>query len=130
MIGALLIIGGHDIVPFHMLPNPTDDSDTNVPSDNPYATLDENYFIQQWPVGRIPDEAGTDAGYLLEQIRFLTKEYELKVKSKKSISTNILANLLRSLALHFQAFNLRFQKKITLAALRKSGSQLPQRFLR
>jgi tetratricopeptide (TPR) repeat protein len=111
MIGALLIIGGQDIVPFHMLPNPTDDSDTNVPSDNPYATLDENYFIQQWPVGRIPDEAGTDAGYLLEQIRFLTKEYELKVKSKKSISTNILANLLRSLALHFQAFNLRFQKK-------------------
>ena len=111
MIGALLIIGGSDIVPFHMLPNPTDDSDTNVPSDNPYATLDENYFIQQWPVGRIPDEAGTDAGYLLEQIRFVTKEYELKVKSKKSISTNILANLLRSLALHFQAFNLRFQKK-------------------
>ncbi len=110
MIGALLIIGGSDIVPFHMLPNPTDDSDVNVPSDNPYATLDENYFIQQWPVGRIPDEAGTDAGYLLEQIRFLTKEYELKVKSKKSISTNILANLLRSLAQRFQTFNLRFQK--------------------
>jgi len=110
MIGALLIIGGSDIVPFHMLPNPTDDSDVNVPSDNPYATLDENYFIQQWPVGRIPDEAGTDAGYLLEQIRFLTKEYELKVKSKKSISTNILANLLRSLAQRFQTFNLRYQK--------------------
>jgi len=110
MIGALLIIGGSDIVPFHMLPNPTDDSDVNVPSDNPYATLDENYFIQQWPVGRIPDEAGTDAGYLLEQIRFLTKEYELKVKSRKSISTNILANLLRSLAQRFQTFNLHFQK--------------------
>ncbi len=110
MIGALLIIGGNDIVPFHMLPNPTDDSDLNVPSDNPYATLDENYFIQQWPVGRIPDEAGTDAGYLLEQLRFLTKEYELKVKSKKSLSTNILANLLRSLAERFLSFNIRFQK--------------------
>lgn len=110
MIGALLIIGGHEIVPFHMLPNPTDDSDVNVPSDNPYATLDENYFIQQWPVGRIPDEAGSDAGYLLEQIRFLTKEYELKVKSKKSVSTNILANLLRGLAHRFQTFNVRFQK--------------------
>lgn len=110
MIGALLIIGGHDIVPFHILPNPTDDSDVNVPSDNPYATLDENYFIQQWPVGRIPDEAGTDAGYLLEQIRFLTREYELKVKHKKSVSTNILANLLRNLAQRFQTFNVRFQK--------------------
>ncbi|MEM5774100.1 MAG: hypothetical protein AAGU05_03790, partial [Anaerolineaceae bacterium] len=45
-----------------------------------------------------------------EQIRFLTKEYELKVKSKKSTSTNILANLLRSLAQRFQTFNVRFQK--------------------
>lgn len=110
MIGALLIVGGHDIVPFHMLPNPTDDSDVNVPSDNPYATLDENYFIQQWPVGRIPDESGTDAGYLLEQIRFLTREYELKVKSSKSASSSLFASLLRSLAQHFQSFNLRFQK--------------------
>ena len=31
MIGALLIVGGDDIVPFHLLPNPTDDSDLNVP---------------------------------------------------------------------------------------------------
>jgi len=53
-----------------MLPNPTDDSDINVPSDNPYATIDENYFIQQWPVGRLPDERGNDAGYLLEQLTF------------------------------------------------------------
>jgi len=110
MIGALLIIGGNDIVPFHMLPNPTDDSDLNVPSDNPYATLDENYFIQQWPVGRIPDEAGSDAGYLLEQLRFLTKEYELKVKSKKSAAPNALASLLRNLAERFQTFNTRIHK--------------------
>lgn len=71
MIGALLIIGGNDIIPFHQLPNPTDDMDTSVPSDNPYASLDENYFIPQWPVGRMPDEKGTDAAFLLEQIRFL-----------------------------------------------------------
>jgi tetratricopeptide (TPR) repeat protein len=54
MIGALLIVGGPKIIPFHSLPNPTDDDDSSVPSDNPYATLDENYFAPQWPVGRIP----------------------------------------------------------------------------
>ncbi len=73
-------------------------------------------------VGRIPDEAGSDAGYLLEQIRFLTKEYELKVKSKKSISTNILANLLRSLAQRFATFNVRFQKPDNIGAQPKCGN--------
>jgi hypothetical protein len=69
MIGALLIVGGPDVVPFHHLPNPTDDHDTDVPSDNPYATLDSNYFVQDWPVGRLPGESGKDAGLLLEQLR-------------------------------------------------------------
>jgi hypothetical protein len=64
MIGALLILGGDGIVPFHMLPNPTDDDDDAVPSDNPYATTDENYFAPQWPVGRMPINA--DANLLIE----------------------------------------------------------------
>ena len=70
-IGALLIIGGPDVVPFHHLPNPTDDGDTEVLSDNPYATLDSNYFVPEWPVGRLPGESVSDAGLLLEQIRNL-----------------------------------------------------------
>ncbi len=60
MIGAVLIVGGHNIVPFHLLPNPTDDDDDSVPSDNPYAATDENYFAPQWPVGRLPVDADTD----------------------------------------------------------------------
>lgn len=60
MIGALLIVGGHNIVPFHLLPNPTDDDDDSVPSDNPYAATDENYFAPQWPVGRLPIDSDTD----------------------------------------------------------------------
>jgi len=68
-IGVLLIVGGDEIVPFHNLPNPTDDSDKSVPSDNPYGTNSTNYLIQEWPVGRLPDENGRDAGLLLEQIR-------------------------------------------------------------
>ncbi len=62
-VAAVLIVGGHNIVPFHLLPNPTEDDDEQVPSDNPYATLDENYFAPEWPVGRLPSD--TDAELLV-----------------------------------------------------------------
>jgi len=74
MIGAVLIVGGPEVVPFHRLPNPTDDADREIYSDNPYATLDSNYFVPEWPVGRLPGEHGPDAGLLLEQIR-RTRDY-------------------------------------------------------
>jgi len=68
-IGALLIVGGPRIVPFHKLPNPTDDSDAEVPSDNPYSTLDQNYFIPEWPVGRIPDGMTADGKLLISVLQ-------------------------------------------------------------
>jgi len=88
MIGALLIVGGPEILPFHNLPNPTHDNDLEVPSDNPYGTIDENYFIPQWPVGRLPGETGPDAGLLLHQIRHLIFQYEKKSKKSKIGSFN------------------------------------------
>ncbi len=63
-IGALLIIGNDEVIPFHRLPNPTDDVDDDILSDNPYSNLDSNYFVPDWPVGRIVGENGTDAGTL------------------------------------------------------------------
>ena len=69
MIGCLLIIGGAEIIPFHALPNPTVDKDTEVLSDNPYSTLDGNYYVPEWPVGRLPGEMSNDPGLLLKQIR-------------------------------------------------------------
>ena len=89
MIGALLIIGGPEIVPYHHLPNPTNDNDLDVPSDNPYGTINENYFVPQWPVGRLPGEKGSDAGILLSQIRSLIYQYEQKSKKVKKSSKNI-----------------------------------------
>lgn len=68
-IGALLIIGGPEIVPFHRLPNPVDDQDADVASDNPYATRSEDYFLPEWPVGRLPGGAGMDARLLLDSLR-------------------------------------------------------------
>lgn len=81
MIGALLIVGGPEVVPFHRLPNPTDDLDAEVLSDNPYATLDSNYFVPEWPVGRLVGESGPDAGLLLEQLRCLIR-YHSKLAGK------------------------------------------------
>jgi len=69
MVGAVLIVGCHEVVPFHKLPNPTDDSDEEVLSDNPYATTSGNYLSPEWPVGRFPGEKGNDAGLVLEQLR-------------------------------------------------------------
>ena len=42
-IGAMLIVGGEKVIPFHLLPNPIDDFDTHVPSDNPYPERTRGY---------------------------------------------------------------------------------------
>ena len=83
MIGALLIVGGPEVVPYHHLPNPTDDSDSDVPSDNPYATRDENYFIPEWPVGRLPGGAGRDAKFLLTTLRGITRRHAEEKSERK-----------------------------------------------
>lgn len=87
MIGALLIVGGPQIIPFHQLPNPTLDDDLEVASDNPYGTIDDNYFIPQWPVGRLPGETGSDSGLLIYQIRQLIYRYQKA--SKKGLNIDL-----------------------------------------
>jgi tetratricopeptide (TPR) repeat protein len=72
MIGAVLIVGGPEIVPFHQLPNPVDDADEDVASDNPYATRDENYFIPEWAVGRLPGGSQSNAELLLTSLRAMS----------------------------------------------------------
>ena len=113
MIGALLIVGGPEIVPFHHLPNPTSDNDLDVPSDNPYGTIDENYFIPQWPVGRLPGETGSDAGLLLSQIRALI--YQYKEKSKKSkLTTQKIASIFTWILDLFTNWNRKLDAKQSL----------------
>jgi hypothetical protein len=67
-IGAVLIVGGPEIVPFHHLPNPVDDQDDDVPTDAPYATRDENYFIPEWPLGRLPGGEGDNPRVILDAL--------------------------------------------------------------
>lgn len=94
MIGTLLIIGGDDIVPFHRLPNPVDDPDEEVLSDNPYGTRDENYFIQEWSVGRLPDTAKGNSEFLIKNLEKFT-EYHL-VGSQKLTWTQQLIQWFKS----------------------------------
>jgi hypothetical protein len=65
----ILIVGGNSIIPFHLLPNPIDDQDTNVPSDNPYASRDVNYLIPDRAVGRMPDGEGESVEFLHTLLR-------------------------------------------------------------
>jgi hypothetical protein len=95
-IGAMLIVGGPEIVPFHCLPNPVDDQDNDVPSDNPYATRDENFFIPEWPVGRLPGGTGNDARMLLDTLhRFQTTHaaYKRRLSLKKRLAGWLAAQL-------------------------------------
>lgn len=69
MIGALFILGGPEVIPFHHLPNPVRDDDATVPSDNPYGARDENFYAPEWPVGRLPGGAGDDPAVLLAYLR-------------------------------------------------------------
>ena len=75
MIGALLIVGGPEVVPYHNLPNPVDDIDLEVPSDNPYATRDENYFVPEWPVGRLPGGSQKDASLLIQGLQSIAAHH-------------------------------------------------------
>ncbi len=84
-IGAVLIVGDDGIIPYHRLPNPIDDVDDEVLSDNPYATLDNNYFIPEWMVGRLPGEDGDDPSLLIEGIRRIEAYHLARIgKAKKS----------------------------------------------
>ena len=82
MIGSVLIIGGPQVIPFHMLPNPVDDDDQLVASDNPYATRDENYFIPEWPVGRLPGDASPDPASLLSTIRQVAQHHRSQTQAR------------------------------------------------
>jgi tetratricopeptide (TPR) repeat protein len=81
-IGAVLIVGNHDVVPFHRLPNPTEDSDEYVLSDNPYCTTSSNYLLPEWIVGRLIGESSKDPGLLIEQIRHITEFHNVKHHSQ------------------------------------------------
>jgi hypothetical protein len=118
-IGALLIVGGHEVIPFHLLPNPTDDDDADVPSDNPYASRDENYFVPEWPIGRIPTPSDSKAKFLLEVLR---KAAEPPAARRVSWLDRLLAVLQGMLKPASQRF--RRGSAVTAAVWRKASADV------
>lgn len=124
MIGALFIVGGHDILPFHMLPNPVDDDDDHVPSDNPYATCDDNYFTPEWPVGRLPADADPDL--IVRRIRAYTDEHARSLKPK-SLWRRLRLWFWKTLAalfggrIHALGYSANIWRKASLAVFRTIG---------
>jgi hypothetical protein len=92
MIGALLIVGGANVIPFHRLPNPIDDFDHDVPSDNPYANCDENYFIPSWPIGRLPGSAGDDPQPLIDQLNNIYR-HRLNLRNRRPFLRRLFDSL-------------------------------------
>jgi PKD repeat protein len=65
-IPKILILGGHGLVPFPVLPNPTMDGDT-LYTDDVYADFDHDpQTVVDVPIARIPD--GGDLGLILTQL--------------------------------------------------------------
>ncbi len=91
-IGAILIVGGSEVVPFHSLPNPVDDADHDVLSDNPYACLGENYFTPEWAIGRLPGSNSNDPKDLANALRSMTRRY-LENQRAKPWYQNLLTRI-------------------------------------
>lgn len=85
----LLLVGGDDIIPFCRLPNPADDGELEVWSDNPYASRDDN-FLPQRAVGRIPD--GREEDILLSLL-----EVAIEGHREKGGLTGMVGGLMRGL---------------------------------
>lgn len=88
----LLLVGGDDVIPFCRLPNPADDGELEVWTDNPYASRDDNFLLPQRVVGRIPD--GKKEDILLS---LLNVAIEGHGEASEGRLTGVVAGLIRGL---------------------------------
>lgn len=73
-LDAIVIVGGDGVIPFHRFPNPSQDADAAVLSDNPYGCEGDNVHVPEIVVSRFPD-GGADRGELLLTLLQRSIEY-------------------------------------------------------
>jgi tetratricopeptide (TPR) repeat protein len=67
--GAVLLIGGDDVVPYFRIVNPADDDDEEILTDTPYgATTEGSWLLPELPIGRLIDGYAGNLGLLLRQL--------------------------------------------------------------
>lgn len=94
----ILLVGGHDVVPFAILPNPCNDPDQFVYSDAPYAcTQDPLFYIPDKVVGRLPDEALDAKIDFIQTVVAAQKAHQL-TKVGTSAWFNIVASVWKPIA--------------------------------
>ena len=87
---SFLILGGHSIIPFHIVDNPCgDDGDTQVYSDNPYASRDEDILLPERALGRLPDDSSTNAAFLISLLETITSRVKRAKKSSFGLSAKV-----------------------------------------
>jgi hypothetical protein len=87
---TFLILGGHSIIPFHIIDNPCgDDGDTQVYSDNPYASRDEDILIPERYLGRLPDDSSTNATFIISLLETITSRIKRAKKSSFGLSAKV-----------------------------------------
>lgn len=87
---SFLILGGHSIIPFHIIPNPCgDDGDTIVYSDNPYASRDDNILVPERSLGRLPDDSSGNAGFFLSLLESVVSRIKRAKKSSFGYSAEV-----------------------------------------
>lgn len=125
MIGAVAIVGGHSVIPFHQLPNPTEDDDDHVASDNPYAATDENYLAPEWSVGRFPTDTDPELLIsLLEAAAIAQRRAQQQAAPPGRVvnwSRDALGRLLRTQPLSV-GYSASIWRKASLAVFRSIGA--------
>ncbi|WP_026369777.1 hypothetical protein [Kallotenue papyrolyticum] len=101
-VDAIVLIGGDEHIPFHRLPNPSQDADADVPSDNPYGCGDGSDLAPAIIVARFPD-GGADGGRLLLEQLERAADYHQTWHLTGPQGTVLMLPLMRRLARAMQA---------------------------
>lgn len=87
---SFLILGGHEIIPFHSIANPCgNDGDTIVYSDNPYASRDEDVLIPERSLGRLPDDNSNSADFFISLLETVISRVKRARKSSFGYSAAV-----------------------------------------
>jgi tetratricopeptide (TPR) repeat protein len=92
---SIFIIGGHEVIPFWEVANPSFDTDKTVYSDNPYGARDHTYLLPERMVGRLPD--GNSLEFLLARLRENVSRQKTRLSAHSPFSAlplKIIENLI------------------------------------
>lgn len=85
------IIGGHTVIPFHIVPNPALDQDKSIYTDNPYASQDADILLPGRALGRLPDDNSNAPTFLIQLLETVTSRIKKARSSSFGCSAQVFA---------------------------------------